>query len=376
MKLYDENDLKLYKQKTPFFTHPYEYWCKDKSLQSAVRSLEKMVDKLFDEENFKVRLREARKQISDPLNFYTFITEIIAADFLKTKAEKFEILKNNVQPMPDFKADGIYVEINILHKNFIILKRLEEELKAIDSRFCFERSHWNPIKLPDHQRANEIYNVIANILKGYAGSRIDIRPKNIWLSDDIDNQIIGVLNDPEANYVPGYNQQSCPQRTIFVYLKESLNNKIKKDENGRVKELTEDGKFSYVMENNLNNSHPNILWSEFMFLEDFQNSSAIKNFDWKQYGLPKQLDAQIISVIDFEGGINLDKPQTEQIPIENDEIKMELPLDSGFRVTLLINKKAKQDNIEEVEEFLKCIFPENNIIKLEKTAEELKLLDN
>ena len=130
------------------------------------------------------------------------------------------------------------------------------------------------------------------------------------------------------------------------------------------------------MENNLNNSHPNILWSEFMFLEDFQNSSAIKNFDWKQYGLPKQLDAQIISVIDFEGGINLDKPQTEQIPIENDEIKMELPLDSGFRVTLLINKKAKQDNIEEVEEFLKCIFPENNIIKLEKTAEELKLLDN
>ena len=92
--------------------------------------------------------------------------------------------------------------------------------------------------------------------------------------------------------------------------------------------------------------------------------------------MPEQLDAQIISVIDFEGGINLDNPQTEQIPIENDEIKMELPLHSGFRVTLLINKKAKQDNIEKVEEFLKCIFPENNIIKLEKTAEELKLLDN
>lgn len=60
MKLYDDNDLMLFKQKAPFFTHPYEHWCKDKSLQPAVRSLEKMVDKLFDEENFKVRLSEAR----------------------------------------------------------------------------------------------------------------------------------------------------------------------------------------------------------------------------------------------------------------------------------------------------------------------------
>jgi len=376
MKLYDDNDLMLFKQKAPFFTHPYEHWCKDKSLQPAVRSLEKMVDKLLDEENFKVRLSEARKQVNDPLNFYTFITEIIAADFLKRKSkENFEILKSKLA-MPDFKADGIYVEVNMLHKNFIIMKRLEEELKSIDSRFCFERRHWNPVKLPDLQRAKNIYDEIADILNPSAG---DIKPTIVWQSDDINNPLIGVLNDSETNYMLGHNQQSCPQPTIFVYLKESLNSKIKKDKNGLVKELTEeteDGKNSYVMKNDLNNRHPNILWSEFMFLEDFQSGSAVESFNWEQYGLLEQLDAQIISVIDFEGGINLDNPQTEQIPIENDEIKMELPLHSGFRVTLLINKKAKQDNIEKVEEFLKCIFPENNIIKLEKTAEELKLLDN
>jgi hypothetical protein len=373
MKLYDDSNLKLFKQKAPFFTHPYEHWCKEKSLHPAVRSLEKMVHKLLYEENFELRLIEARKQVNDPLNFYTFITEIVVADFLKTKAEKFEILKSdNVQPMPDFKANGIYLEVNMLHKNFIILKRLEEELMAIDSRFCFERRRWNPVRLPDGQKT---YNEITAILKHYKGNSIDISPKKIWQSDDINNPLIGVLTDSDANYSPGHNQQSCPQSTIFVYLKESLNNKIKPVKSGLAKELQEEREHPYVMKNDLNNRHPNILWSEFMFLEDFQNSSAIKSFDWKRYGLPEKLDAQIISVIDFEEGINFNKPQTEQITIEIDQVKIELPLHSGFLVTLLINKKAKQDNIEKVEEFLKCLFPGNNIIKLEKTAEELKLLD-
>ena len=338
--------------------HPYALYLE--KLPSFIHLLEKMAADLLSVKNFQKRCDEAKQNTKDPINFYTFSTEIKIAYFLKSKSNTFEILSSK-KAMPDFLVDKIYVEANMPHKNFVILNRLEEELKTIDNRFGFERRHYNSIKMPDRTKAETMYNEISQILQQYRGQNLDSSPKVIWSCQAGEtNKLCGVLDEPCAQDQAGMNQQSDPKETILKYLKESLAGKIEFNNNTD----------QYLMKNNLHSCHPNILWSEFMFLQDFQCRNFLNGFDWSQYGLPAQLDAQIITITDIDKGIEANKPHIEKIIIDK---KREIDCDCGFRTFILINGQANVENVTEIRDFVCRLFTENEPITLATTAEEMGL---
>ena len=365
MKLYNDADLARFKEKEnkSFPIHPYALFME--KFPSFIELLEKMATDLLSVENFRERVDEARENTNDPINFYTFSTEIKIAYFLKSKSNTFEILSAKAnKPMPDFLADEIYVEANMPHKNFIILNHLQEELKTIDKRFRFERRHYNSIMMPNINNGETIYNEIAHILQQYWGQNLDSSPKVVWQCQlGETNKLCGILDDPCAGYQAGMNQQSDPQETISKYLKESLASKVK-DLNKNT------GSDQYLMKNDLNKSHPNILWSEFMFLQDFQCRNFLNEFDWNQYGLPAQLDAQIISITDIDKDIEANKPNIEKIIIDKG---IEIDCDCGFPTFILINGQANTEHVTAIRDFICKVFPDNKPITLTNTAEAMEL---
>ena len=344
MELYDDKLLTQYKEKAPFITHPYEYWRTRRGYEGAYNMLKEMVKELSKEKEFHARVCQARKNINDPLDFYGFLAEIKVAHFLKSRSSSFEILKSKSCPMPDFKADGIYIETNMPIKSFPYIQRLEEKLRMIDSRFCFDKRHYAPIDFPNKVECPGVYDEIKGKLSEYAHKQISKNSVEIWRSGGSKNPLLGVLVDPNLEPPAGFNQQSDPTNSVRNFLAESLKAKIKKENKKLKRETISNGKFKYVLENGLQDRHPNMLWSEFMYLSDFQNRNCLDRYDWEKYGLPADLDSQIITVTDFDKGIASNPPSVEILETEG----FQIPLHCGFKEYIFLNRQANGEDFEKV----------------------------
>jgi hypothetical protein len=93
MELYQVEDLAKFESQAPFSTHPYQHWKENLSRVSAL--LEKMADELNLANGFDKRLKKARKDVINPLDFFPFITELKVAHFLQ---------KNNYLAFPRFRG--------------------------------------------------------------------------------------------------------------------------------------------------------------------------------------------------------------------------------------------------------------------------------
>lgn len=349
MELYRQEDLNKYKEeaKAPFFTHPYE------DIRDSIAALlERMTDDLIFIDNFQERLQLARSEIINPLNFYGFVTELKVGYFLKNRCQSFEVIKTGSTPTPDFKADGVYIEVNTPNLFYPILNKLEKELKKIDPRFSFKRKYFFK---PDNEMKNRLdndvkalFNELKENLEQYKGKVLDKYPVAILGNKD-ENRWFGILNDG-IEHVPGRNACLRPsQETFKVYIDGSLKSKIEKDGENK---LCRNEIGQYILSNGLNEKHPNILWSEFLFLEDFQRALSDEKINWEKRGLPAQLDAQIITICSIDRCYTCAKNKI-----------------------ILLNGKTEEQYLRQVREFIEKLYPNEKQIILSETAEELDILN-
>ena len=220
-------------------------------------STDEIINKIINLNGFKEKLDDSKKQnlLKEPTQYYAFLSEIKVANFFTSNNFNISFIKESKDPPPDFECDlgnnkKLYIEVNLPTKQFVKIRRLENNInKEIMQKghlkyykFYFSNYHFHIISNFDND-FKEIYNSCKN--------KID--ELNCIQNDSIEiysNEYLkGIISKV------GYRINGNGKCTVNKLLDESQKNKWDNGKN--------------ILKNNLNNCHPNILWSDFLFLEDF-----------------------------------------------------------------------------------------------------------
>ncbi len=299
MDIYRQEDLDKFTGAAPFFTHPYQHW---KNYELCVDELlGKMADELQNTKGFCERLKQVRNNVRDPLNFFSFTTELKVAHFLHNNEFEPEFIKTKSVDgksvaSPDFKLNnGFFVEVHAPTKYFFGLNRAEEEFRKLDFRFRFKRRKGLPPSSPINW--NEYWPEIETEVRKWAGKELECNPQELvgnWATENLVAELhdISRLEDSDIN-----NAHGSSENTSMMYLNEAIRNKTKcMDGNIRLK-------------NGLDNCRPNILWLEFLFLQEELGATNWNLFDFSKIEMPAELDSIVVSVCGIDRGYqNSGKP--------------------------------------------------------------------
>jgi hypothetical protein len=316
MDIYRQEDLDKFMSEAPFFTHPYQHWRSYVSF-SADTLLGKMGDDLQNAKGFCERLKQARNNVKNPLDFFSFTTELKVGHFLYNNKFEPEFIKANSVASPDFKLkNGFFLEVHAPTKYFFGLVRAEEELQKLDCRFRFKRRMGLP---PSRQiNWNESWPELETEVRKWVGKKLKRNPQVLvgnWASENLVGELVdnSRLSDPDIN-----NAHGRPEYTSKIYLNEAIRNKTE----------CSDGKTR--LRNGLDNSHPNILWREFLFLQEELQVTDWKKFDFSEIKMPAGLDSIVVSMCGIDRGYqDSEKP----LPLLNEYLCTE----SGGRITQWFN---------------------------------------
>lgn len=287
MDIYLQGDLDKFAGAAPYFTHPYQHW---KNYECCVDILlEKMADELQNAKGFCERLKQARNNVKDPLDFFSFTTELKVAHFLHDNKFEPEFIKGKSVASPDFKLkNGFVVEVHAPTKYFFGLVRAEEELQKLDDRFRFKRR----IGVPLSSQINwiEYWPKLVTEIGKWAGKELKCNPQVLvgnWANENLVAELVddSQLQDPDI-----HNAHGRPENTSLTFLNEAIRNKT---------ECT-DGKIR--LKNGLDNFHPNILWLEFLFLQEELQVTNWSRFDFSAIKMPAGLDSVVVSVCGIDRG--------------------------------------------------------------------------
>ncbi len=356
LRVYDDGTLNKYKSQCPFFTHPYQNWQTYHTRPRPDRVFDRMICAIRNINNFLQRIAKAKSDINNPLDYYSFMTEVKVAYFLlkKGKEVRFSDVNSGGPDIRIMNRDGsdIYIEVNTPLKQFAYLVRMEEELQKINSNFQWERTHFLGLNINTNWQ--DIYNQIETKITNIEQTQYI---KKVYSKGNLR----GILKDKQKinTYAGGSNAHGRPETTVSVLLNESL--KAKMEINNGKATIDSKGK-KYKLKNMLNNLHPNILWSEMLFLEDFQIGW---NNNLTGLGLPADLDAQIVSVCGINskyGGKNKLPPMPPGI------IRI---TDKPFRFAIFVNEKSP--HLDLIKRTIGELLPGEDIIMCSQSAEELKV---
>ncbi|HNF57875.1 MAG TPA: hypothetical protein PKN83_26660 [Leptospiraceae bacterium] len=272
-----------FKTKYPLFPHPYEYLYQDfKPLEGAISKVN----------NHLLHQRICDLSGTDEVTkFYGLISELKVALLIHKNGFKFECSKEggNTKAAPDFKVitefGEIYIEVNAPLKSMPYISSIERKFKDT-SRTWFNITDRLP-KINNYSDAEIVFNSILFAIQN--------SDQNFVFYEDEERSIKFWYNEPR-NIYSGFSKDKITN-LIRHFLYESITDKIDKEKTTEEK---------IILRNNLNNSHPNILWSEFNFLHNFQGaiveltsvSSSRTSLSeiFSAHSLPKDIDAQIISI--------------------------------------------------------------------------------
>jgi hypothetical protein len=287
MELYRNTDLDKFKCEAPFFTHPYEHW--NSYSFKPIDLLEQMADRLQNTTGFCERLEQARDNIKNPLNFFGFITELKVADFLKrSKCEPEFIVTNDVDASPDFKlCNELYVEVHTIQKYFFALVRAEEELQKIDVRFRFKRR----MALPPSSNINwqEYFPKLKAEIENWKSKKLEKNPQTLIGDWAKENLVAELHDDTILRDADIHNAHGNAANTVIQYLTEAIGNK-------------KINRSADTLKNDLNNCRPNVLWLEFLYLQDEIMMTDWQKFDFTQIVMPSDLDSIVVSVCGIDKG--------------------------------------------------------------------------
>lgn len=360
MTIFSPDILRKFEPKCPFFTHPYQHWKTYSSKPRPDRVFDRLACVLKSVPGFEKRVKKARRDVDNPTDVFSFMTEMKVAYFLKRKGVAVEFSDAD-KGGPDLVVkdktgnEPLYIEVNMPLKQYPTLIRMKEELQKINPYFQWERTSWLTLGV-NESRWQEIYNSIAMGIKNK-------QPTQYIEEVFREGNLRGILrNDLMSNQYSGAdNARGNPGNTVVVLLRESLTSKIQKDQAGK---LIKDGQGHYQLKNKLNALRPNILWSEMLFLEDFQDISDSGNLP-TPWGLPVDLDAQIIAACSINrtyGGVD-----------ENSGWRSIEGYTPRWRFVVLLN--GKSGNRTTIENVVSTLLPNIKLVKLDKTAEELMCLE-
>ena len=272
-----------FKKECPFFPHPYEYLHQDfKPLEEAISRVN----------NHSLHQRICDLKGTDEVTkFYGLISELKVALLLHEKGINFECSKEggNSRATPDFKVmnDGeyLYIEVNTPLKSIPHTDSIERKFKNNNrNRNKFIVANRLP-KIENYSDAESVFNAIEFAIKNSNDNSV--------FYEDEEREIRFWYNEPFNTY-SGFNRDKITN-LIRHFLNESITNKIDREKSNEEK---------IKLKNNLNNSHPNILWSEFNFLLNVQEAIAelhiisedVLTEIFSAHSLPKDIDAQTISI--------------------------------------------------------------------------------
>lgn len=292
MDIYSQGDLDKFRGAAPFFTHPYQHW---KSYESDVDSrIGKMADDLENVKGFCERLRQARNNVKEPLDFFSFVTELKVAHFLQGNQLEPEFLRaksahRKLVAAPDLKLkNGFFIEVHSPTKYFFALHRAEEELQKIDCRFRFKRR----MGLPPSGQINwdEYWPRLESEVRKWAGKALKHNPQVLVGNWAIENLVAELhdnaqLEEPDIN-----NAHGSPENTSMNYLKEAIRNK------------TEYAEGKFILKNGLSIHRPNVLWLELLFLQQELQATNWQLFDFSEIYMPSELDSIVVSICGIDDG--------------------------------------------------------------------------
>jgi hypothetical protein len=287
MDIYLQEDLDKFVGAAPFFTHPYQHW-KNYNLCVDVL-LGKMADELQNAKGFCERLKQARNNVTNPLDFFPFTTELKVAHFLHSNGFEPEFIEAKSVASPDFKLkNGFVIEVHAPTKYFFRLVRAEEELQKIDCRFRFKRRMGLPPSRPIDW--NEYWPKLETEVRKWAGKKLKCNPQVLvgnWANENLVAELVdnSRLRDPDIN-----NAHGRPENTSMIYLNEAIRNKTE----------CADGKIR--LKNGLDCSHPNILWLEFLFLQEELQMTKWNQFHFSEIKMPAGLDSIVVSICGIDRG--------------------------------------------------------------------------
>ena len=341
-RCFDDELLRRYEPRPPFYTHPYAHW-RGYGLFKPADRLDEMAANLMSVPGFEKRLHAARQGFQNPTDFFGFVTEVKAAHHLRARCSPLGFIEaSDSHPTPDLVADGIYVEINTPIKRFPEIVRLREELNKLDGRIRLERTFWTPAEVIEDYEA--VILAVKAKLHELRNQELRDYPIVLWRSPTSGRPLVTLyLNSGEYHPEVVINAHGDPSYTLDVYLNESLKAKIAGAmQNGRL-----------PLKNGLDHFHPNVLWSELLYLQDFSIGLTMRDIDWSRRGLPKNLDAQIITVCGIDAGY-----------------------DAPHDLILLMNGSASTDRISSLEAFFSRAFPGREPIVLTRFSEDLGMFGN
>jgi hypothetical protein len=292
MDIYLQEDLDKFMGAAPFFTHPYHHW---KSYESCVASLlGRMADDLQNVKGFRERLKQARNNVKEPLDFFSFTTELKVAHFLQTNNFEPEFIRaksahGETVASPDFKLkNGFFIEVHAPTKYFLELVRAEEELQKLDCRFRFKRR----MGVPPSRQINwiEYWPKLEAEVRKWAGNELERNPQVLVGNWATENLVAELRDNSRLEYPDMHNAHGSPENTSMIYLNEAIRNKT---------ECT-DGKIR--LKNGLANYRPNILWLEFLFLQEELQATNWNLFDFSEIKMPAELDSIVVSICGIDKG--------------------------------------------------------------------------
>ena len=262
--------------------HPYEIWMNSPNNSNSLEAFN-LIEKILSEyQNIPIiqeKIKKLNTEILDLQTFYTFLTEIKVANFLKKKFGVNFIPEKKNEPTPDLciniNSESIYVEINTRLKTLPYVLLLENNLNILlknlkISKFAKVKSN---DFLPKAKINKDNFQLIFKLCKERIINGWD---DPILFKDNELNLTVEVING--ISYSERINGNGL--KTFEVYLHESLDAK-----NGK---------------NNLDKYHPNILWTEVLYQTDFQLiEHDLINIFPSNICFLKSLDAQIITICSF-----------------------------------------------------------------------------
>jgi hypothetical protein len=302
MELYRNTDLANFESQAPFSTHPYQHW--KENLPEVGATLEKMADELHLTNGFYKRLKKARADVINPLDFFPFITELKVVHFLQKNNYSPEFITSN-SASPDVKlCNGIFVEVHTESGKFFTLTRAKEELDQIAARtgrkFYFTRRYGLPPYREDEIpfKWSVLFPALSEEILKLKDKPLEKNPFIIWgerdshhlfgeLSDyeDEDEDSDKISSDPDLN-----NASAVPAESIKLYINNCISNKIKED--------------GITLHNGLAKHRPNVLWLEMLYSqEEFaRNRNKWSSFDFTKIAMPAELDSIIVSICGIDKG--------------------------------------------------------------------------